>query len=129
MGWSSSGYRDKASFVASLTDPARYSQGTRPIKTQLIGNSLWTLAQTADGVRRIYLDLLEYWPQSNEWASKGISEDMGPCYYDCPLSFLKAATPSTSPYAIKWRQKVLASHAAKKSATASQVKLSSQVAV
>lgn len=34
---------------------------------------------------------------------KDMSEDMGPCYYDCPNSILKLLTPTNEEFAIAWR--------------------------
>lgn len=36
---------------------------------------------------------------------KDMSEDMGPCYYDCPLSILNLLSPTESEYALNWREK------------------------
>lgn len=35
---------------------------------------------------------------------KDMSEDMGPCYYDCPNSILKLLTPTDSEFANDWRE-------------------------
>ena len=40
------------------------------------------------------------------WGYKGMSEDMGPCYYDCPLSYLDEADEPSSGLAREWREKV-----------------------
>lgn len=36
---------------------------------------------------------------------KDMSEDMGPCYYDCPAKILDLLTPTKSEYANTWRAK------------------------
>ena len=36
---------------------------------------------------------------------KDMSEDMGPCYYDCPETILKLLSETDSKWALEWRQK------------------------
>ena len=36
---------------------------------------------------------------------KDMSEDMGPCYYDCPKRILDLLSPTDNEYALNWRRK------------------------
>jgi hypothetical protein len=47
---------------------------------------------------------------------KDMSEDMGPCYYDCPITILNLLTKTESDYAKEWRKKCR-EHIAKKKNT------------
>ncbi|WP_240650058.1 hypothetical protein [Variovorax atrisoli] len=80
-----------------------------------IGNRLWFLAQHRAGERTgckwIGLTLIE--SRKGEVAVKSMDETCGPCYYDCPLSFLAQADAPTGPYAGPWRERVRAFHASR----------------
>ena len=52
------------------------------------------------------------------FAYKDMSESMGPCYYDCPLSILKLLSPTDNEYALSWRNKCKVRAEQKKSPTA-----------
>lgn len=89
---------------------------------RVIGNRLWFLAQTRTGERtgRKWIGLTLIDCRNGEAAVKGMDETCGPCYYDCPLSFLTQADPPVGPYAGPWREGVRAFHtgrAAKRAAT------------
>ena len=86
------------------------------IAHRVIGNRLWFLAQhpasqDADiaGLKWIGLTLIDC--RNGEAAIKSMDETCGPCYYDCPLSFLDRADPPVGVYAGPWREKVRAFHA------------------
>jgi len=82
---------------------------------RVIGNRLWFLAQHRAGERTgckwIGLTLIE--SRKGEVAVKSMDETCGPCYYDCPLSFLAQADAPTGPYAGPWRERVRAFHASR----------------
>lgn len=89
---------------------------------RVIGNRLWFLAQTRTGERagRKWIGLTLIDCRNGEAAVKCLDETCGPCYYDCPLSFLTQADAPVGPYAGPWRDKVRAFHtdwAAKRAAT------------
>lgn len=86
------------------------------IAHRVIGNRLWFLAQhsasaEADiaGLKWIGLTLIDC--RNGEAAIKSMDETCGPCYYDCPLSFIERADPPVGEYAGPWREKVRAFHA------------------
>lgn len=87
---------------------------------RVIGNRLWFVAQHhADrgaeiaGIKWIGITLIDC--RNGEAAIKSMDETCGPCYYDCPLSFLDRADPPIGPYAGPWRDQVRAFHAARTS--------------
>lgn len=85
------------------------------IAHRVIGNRFWFLAQhpaTQDdiaGLKWIGLTLIDC--RNGEAAIKSMDETCGPCYYDCPLSFLERADPPVGVYAGPWREKVHSFHA------------------
>lgn len=120
MGWSFAcdPRHDKKACVEHLTRPGAYSEGYTILRHRVVGNHLWQLLQRPCGQITIDLYLLAGGGhQGMGWGWKGISEEMGPYYYDCPLSFLDDATPGN---AAEWRQKVREYHAAKKLKTTLQ---------
>lgn len=71
------------------------------------GNNLWKLVQvTRDekSERFIVLDMMQ--KSGGTWGYKDLDDGCGPCYYNCPLSYVDACTPTTSEYANHWREQV-----------------------
>lgn len=116
MGWSFS-YHDigREAHIKSLTDKRHFSEGYTPLEHRVVGNHVWQLVQMPSGRKFICLDLIAK-DRNGGWGYKGMSEDMGPCYYDCPLSLLNKADPVDAGYAVEWRSKVRTYHAARKTA-------------
>ena len=81
-------------------------------KATAYGRHLWSVYETPAGERFINLDLIER-GHDGVWGYKSMSEDMGPCTYDCPLDLLDLAGETTNEYAKKWRESVRAHHASK----------------
>lgn len=73
------------------------------------GNNLWKLMQVTrqDGSveRFIALDLMSK-AGGETWGYKDLEDSCGPCYYNCPLSYVEACTATSSEYATKWRNNV-----------------------
>ena len=92
---------------------SHFSPGYVPLERRVVGNSVWTLLEH-EGRRFIALDLIKGGGRCNGWGSKGMSEDEGPCYYDCPLALLDQCTETDSKYAKEWRSKVREFHAKRK---------------
>jgi len=106
MGWSY-GWNSKKELVNYLKDG--FSKGYTPVRSSLVGNHLWSLVQRdEDQSKFISLSLIAC--HEGDWGYKGISEDMGPSYYDCPLNLLNEATEPQGGYAKEWREKALAYH-------------------
>lgn len=116
MGWSFAHIDiGKQAHIEQLTSQEAFSPGYTHLEHRLVGNHVWHLLRIeATGRLMISLDLIAK-AKHEGWGSKGMSEDSGPCYYDCPLSLLNKASPVTEGYAVEWREKVRAHHAAKTS--------------
>jgi hypothetical protein len=113
MGWSFATVDiGRKAHIEELTKG--FTAGYTSLEHRAVGNHVWQLIQAADGRKFIHLDLIAK-ERGYGWGNKSMSETAGPCYYDCPLSFLDKADPPTG-YAIEWREKVRAYHAAKKAA-------------
>lgn len=78
------------------------------------GNCHWQVIEHKSGKRYIALNLLQSY--DGEWGYKDMDESVGPCYYNCPLSYLDLApeTEDTGQYAKQWRQSVREYHAQRK---------------
>lgn len=116
MGWSFAcdTRHDKKACVAKLTRPARFSAGYTMLRHSVVGNHLWTLIKCPDDRVIVGLDLMAGGgKQGMGWGLKGMDEESGPYSYDCPLSFLDAASEPRGS-AIEWRRAVRAHHANKK---------------
>lgn len=102
MGWLTHCGYTKQMLVDHILDPSTYSEGVEVLDHSLRGNQLWVLARTPDGVV-INLYLLGYDRSCDGYGYKGISEGMGPLYYDVPQKFLNQADTDINP---KWRATV-----------------------
>lgn len=113
MGWSFS-YVDvgRDAHIASLTSQSAFSTGYTHLEHRVVGNCIWHLLRIeATGRIMISLTLIAK-ERDGGWGEKGMSEDAGPCYYNCPLSLLNKASPAPEgSYAVAWREKVRAYHA------------------
>lgn len=117
MGWDF--YRDpaigKKQLVESLRRPSRFGETRELLKACTAGNHHWYLVRDkATGEVWIGLDLLQGGGPGSGWGYKGMTEHCGPCYYDCPISYLDQASPVTEGYAVEWRRKVREHRADKK---------------
>lgn len=78
-------------------------------KTSSGGRHLWVAIESKTGERFVVLHLIE--KHGNCWMEKAMSEDMGPYYWDCPLSLLELTEPAPkSEYSRKWREGVRKYH-------------------
>lgn len=117
MGWSFS-YTDRGrkAHIEELTNQAHFSPDYEPLAHRVVGNNVWQLVlHKPTGRKFICLDLIAK-ERNGGWGYKGLSEDMGPCEVNCPLSLINQASPvsETDGYAYGWRQKVRAYHAKRK---------------
>lgn len=105
MGWTYIQGYDKADIVRELTQPDS-------IKVSCVGNHLWQVREhlNDDGTTERYIVLSLLSNDDGGWGHKDMTEDMGPNYYDCPLSLLKMVPCPDSPYAREWRRKVREHH-------------------
>ena len=113
MGWTFGYETDRKRFIESITSKSHFSDGYTPLEHRVVGNHVWQLVlKNSTGDKFITLDLIAK-QRGGGWGYKGLSESMGPCYYDCPLSLLEKATAPLDKYAADWRDKVRKYHAEK----------------
>ena len=104
MGWdSASDWHSKADVVADSIREYAIREHS------VVGNHLWGVIDTTSVGKIVVLILID--GRGGSWSRKAISEDMGPCYYDCPDKVLRAATGNPNR---EWRAKVSAAKSAKK---------------
>lgn len=116
MGWSFD-YHDigREAHIKRLTSASHFSPDYEPLEHRVVGNNVWQLVlYKPTGRKMICLDLIAK-ERGGGWGYKGLSEDMGPCEVNCPLSLLNKASPVTEGYAVEWREKVRAYHAKRSS--------------
>jgi len=115
MGWLFEYYdRGRDNFLADITSKSHFGEGYTPIKSRVIGNNVWqAVRHEPTGRVFICLDLIAK-DRKGGWGYKGMSEDMGPYRYDCPLSLLALCTEPLNDYSKEWREKVRAYHASRK---------------
>lgn len=107
MGWLFD-YHDigRKAYIEKITSKAHFGEGYTPLMHRAVGNHVWQLVRhEPTGRKFITLDLIAKQKDAG-WGYKGLSEDMGPYYYDCPLSLLDAADPPINDTAATWRQAV-----------------------
>lgn len=89
------------------------------LKSSLVGSTYYAAAQKPDGC--VYgLVVLTQTDRRDPWTNfyyKDMSEDMGPCESDCPVSILKLLSPTTDDFALAWRERCRENAARKKSPT------------
>lgn len=114
MGWSFEVMeRSRKDFIESLTGDRHFSEDYKPLEHRVVGNHVWQLVrQVSIGRVFICLDLIAK-ERGGGWGYKGLSEDMGPYHYDCPLALLDKASEATTESAAAWRIKVREFHAKK----------------
>lgn len=103
MGWDSSpSWRSKQDVIQSIVR----DYGSRVVKYAPTASGAWAIMRhhSESAPAFVILFLIE---NEGGWAYKAISESEGPCYYDCPVSFLEETFPPPGTYAEKWRKEVL----------------------
>lgn len=116
MGWLFSCDRNfgKQDQIAKFREPGYWSNGVKLLADRVVGNHYWAAIELASGRKLVFLALLQSGGKNMGWGYKDMDESMGPCYFDCPLSLLAMTDEPTEGYAVAWRAKVRAHHAAKK---------------
>lgn len=113
MGWSFEiANRGRKAFIESLTGAGHFSENYKPLAHRVVGNHVWQAVRRFDGVVFISLALIAK-ERNGGWGYKGMSEDMGPYYYDCPLVLLAMCTEPLNESAAAWREKVREHHTRK----------------
>jgi len=110
MGWTFPYHTDtKRDLIRDLTAPHITEDSVfRTLKSCIRGNVMWALHEGGKvGETRTFIGCYLLAKHGGDtWGYKDMDESMGPCYYNCPISYLDAADEPTEGYAIEWRKKV-----------------------
>ena len=105
MGWLFGHYTRK-----SLIDHLCYGNGVETLKRKFVGNNMWAVQRTKDGITFACLYLIKGNPRVTDdpcnWGYKDVDETMGPYQHDFPVSWLDLLSPIDSEYAVSWRENV-----------------------
>jgi hypothetical protein len=79
------------------------------------GKCLWVLLQYNEGEKKgdVFVALYLLAKDEHEWGYKDMDDTVGPCYYDCPLSFIKRTVASgrtLGQSTLDWHEQVKAYH-------------------
>ena len=112
MGWTfNTTQSSKNDFIRNLTKDKNWDDGKTPhwlicLTKSLHGNRLWVVWYDKFTFKK-HLVLYLLSSQDKCWGYKDISEEMGPCYYDCPKKLIKLLDSPRNEYASEWRKQVL----------------------
>lgn len=88
-----------------LVDCLCYGNGVETLKRKFVGNNMWAVQRTKDGITFACLYLIKG-GRGQDWGYKCVDETMGPCQTDFPVSWLDLLSPIESEYANEWRKHV-----------------------
>lgn len=77
------------------------------------GTTFYAAVRDKDTDEVFGLVVLQTRGRDGYYTRKAMSEDEGPCYYDCPDRILDRLTPTENAYAVGWRDKCRAKNAAR----------------
>lgn len=94
-----------------LVDRLCYGNGVETLKRKFVGNNMWAVQRTKDGITFACLYLIKGPAYGNKndrhgWGYKAVDETMGPYDHNFPASWLDLLSPCDSKYAVEWRKKV-----------------------
>jgi len=101
---SCSNWRTKKDVVSELTSDLKRS-GFNVLGEKGTADGVWYLVER-EAKKFIYFGKIE--KNRGEFFLKTMSEDMGPCYYTCPLKFIDKADEPSNEWSKEWREKVRA---------------------
>jgi hypothetical protein len=117
MGWTYSwDWTSKQRIINNCIDwGERYTTLNHSVK----GKCLWVLLQYNEGERKgdVFVALYLLSKDGAEWGYKDMDDTVGPCYYNCPLTFVKSTQASgrtLSQSTLEWHEKVNAYHLAQR---------------
>ena len=103
MGWtSSSSWVTKQDVVEHVTSQYVWGEKFNILKTSDKGKCFWLLVEYTQGERKgqRFIALFLINRESKEWGYKDMDESCGPCYYNCPVSFINEAAKTNVPSSI-----------------------------
>ena len=93
-----------------LVDHLSYGNGVETLKRKFVGNNMWAVQRTKDGITFACLYLIKGNPRVQydacNWGYKDVDETMGPNDTSFPEAWLDLLSPIDSEYALQWRQAV-----------------------
>jgi hypothetical protein len=104
---SCSNWKTKKDVVNNLTSDLNRS-GFNVLGQKGSVDGVWYLVEK-EARKFIYFGKIE--KNRGQFFLKDIPEEMGPCYYSCPVKFIQKASEPINEYSREWREKVLAYHA------------------
>ena len=120
MGWTyfyAYGEKDKK---ALMTRELEQYGSTKVLKCSMVGNVYYAACVNSRRPDVVYGLVCLTSLRKGDFGYKDMTESMGPCYYDCPLSILALLTPTDERWAIEWRSKCL-ERAGEKGRSASRI--------
>ena len=118
MGWTFPYGASRRDVIEELTrEQSTPLRVFRTLKKCFRGNTMYALHESVpvEGPPTRFLVVYLLQRSGGDWGYKDIEESMGPYYYDCPVSYLDAATEPTSDSAREWRAEVRAQAAVRAS--------------
>ncbi len=109
MGWTFTQNAKRADVIAELTAETNADgREYRTLRKCFRGNTMYALHESriSGALKKWIAVYLLQRDQGFGWGYKSMSEDMGPCYYDCPLFYLDQADAPMGATAAEWRAKV-----------------------
>jgi|SRR5699024_8932659 len=107
MGWTFTYDKTRAEVFDAILHG--FNDGCTVRKYRLVGNHLWIILDTPRHPL-IWLTLLEAGGPGSGYGYKHMDETMGPCYYDCPESFLDEVPAPSGRWVTGWRAEVRKYH-------------------
>jgi hypothetical protein len=108
MGWYFKYGASRADVIRKLTAPQKNEETgweRKPLKFSTAGNVLWTVEEitaATDGSKSRIIGCYLLQRSQEGWGYKPMTEEDGPVYYTCPLSYLEIAEELDP----KWREHV-----------------------
>ena len=109
MGWLFTQGASRRDIIEELTkEQVTDKRVFRTLRKCFRGNTMYALHESGEpgNLRKWVCVYLLQRDGHYGWGYKDIDETMGPVEKDCPVSYLDAADPATSKYAIEWREEV-----------------------
>ncbi len=109
MGWTFTQNAKRADVIAELTAETNADgREYRTLRKCFRGNTMYALHErrTSGALKKWIAVYLLQRDQGFGWGYKSMSEGMGPCYYDCPVSYLDQADEPMGEIAAEWRANV-----------------------
>lgn len=126
MGWTYPYGASRRDIIEELTPRERLGENGyifRTLRHCCRGNVLYAVHESGmPGETRKWIGVALMQRSEGSWGYKPMSEDMGPCYHNCPLSYLDLADEPDHECAKEWRAEVRRQAARRKAQNAKRPK-------